>query len=372
MGTAGNILRGLVLAVLIGIAALLVGAGVALFGCASGCGFAEPGASFVRSELGLFGGVEMAFVLGGFLLLGLLITLVPRDPVAVFAALFAIGLAAVSFFYFLPAGEPAEPTEVVVTDPVLPPRPEDTGLIADPVLPERCRDGQFLEGGVCTSCTVERVVTAEPKLRFRSVDTGANWVYAERRLVEAGSGEESVNSYIERLAERSSFCSAEALLVYGSASSDGMRPLNEERARARAANLAEAVRRACTGRSSGLTIYALSLGQSEAPSDVPEDRPVSISVIENLSGEELSSELVLEELEHAVAEGQNPAAILSRRDRFPQPWTGPRGTRDAFDAVPRPERRVRTLVPGAPPSCRTSDGGLDDGTSLRQVPGSRR
>jgi hypothetical protein len=367
MGTAGNILRGLVLAVLIGIAALLVGAGAALFGCASGCSFAEPGAAFMRSELGLFGGLQMAFALGGFLLLGLLITLVPREPVAVFAGLFALSLAAVSFLYFLPPGSsPLAEEAAAAADPVLPPQPEDLGLIADPALPERCAEGDFPLGGICTSCTVERTVSAEPKLRFRSIDTGASWVYAERRLVEAGSGEESVDAYIGRLAERLDFCRAEALLVYGSASSDGERPLNEERARARAANLAEAVRKGCTGRSDGLTIYALSLGQSEAPADVPEDRPVSISVIENIGGETLTAELVLDELGHAVAEGQVPASILSRRERFPQPWTGPKGRRDPFEAEPRPTRRVRVLAPSAPASCRTDNGGLDGASLLRQ------
>jgi hypothetical protein len=366
MGTAGNILRGLVLAIVIGAGAVVVGGAAALFGCAGGCSFAEPGAAFMRSEVAFLGGLTMAFALGGFLLLGLFVALVPRDPVTVLGALFGLGLAAVSFFYFLPPGELVAIEEV--GDPVLPPLPEEEaiGLIADPA-PLSCAAGTFEQGGTCAPCTIEQTVPAAASLRFRAVPTGASWVYADRRMVEAGGRELSIDDYTEELAGRTDLCDADALLVYGSASSDGERPVNEARAQARASNLGEAVRAACTGRSSGLTIYALSLGQSEAPMDVPEDRFVSISAIDILTDDQVTADMVLEELSYAVEEGQGVAPILSRRERFPRPWTGPRGTASSFRAVPRPTERTEILAPGAPASCRTDASfGLDEGPGLRQ------
>jgi hypothetical protein len=376
MGTAGNILRGFVLAVVLGAGAVIIGGAAALFGCAGGCAFAEGGARFVDEEVAFLAGLPMAFVLGGFLILGLFVSLVPRDPVSVLAALFGIGVALVSFFYFLPDTDPGL-DEALRSDPVLPPRPQlqaqagdvDDGgearLTAEPAL--SCPSDSFDLNGGCVPCFVEKTVTAEPRLRFSAVPTEASWVYADRRLVQIDGRELSVDAYLSTLADRTDLCRAEALVVYGSASSDGARPLNEERARARASNLAEAVRAACTGRSSGLVIYALSLGQSEAPSDVPEDRSVSISTIEILTDEEVTADMVLEELSYAVGEGQEVAPILTRRERFPRPWTGPLGTNSSFRAADRPMRTAEVLAPGAPASCRTNGAsGLDAGPALRQ------
>lgn len=362
MGIIGGILKAIILAAIIALVAAVAGALAGMFLCADGaCAWAETPTSIMRTPAPVFGGLSMAMVLGALLTLGLVIVLTPSDAVTSLATIFALLIAVVAFFTFIPAVEvieeeepEAEPVEAV----------SETLAVAEPIT---CGDGSYLEGGACQSCFETRSVPAPARLSFDPVATDAYWEYAKAKTVVLDGRETSLATFAEDLADSSTMCLSTALLVYGSASSDGTRDVNEARAKARAQNLAEAIRDACTGSSDGLKIFALSLGQSEFTTDVPEDRPVSVSMIDSLDGSDPDASLVLEELSYALGEGASFAPILSRRDRFPRPWQGPAGLSATIEARLRPTNRRQVLRAGAPASCRVSDRlGLDEGPSLRQ------
>ncbi|NNU14816.1 hypothetical protein HK107_00585 [Parvularcula sp. ZS-1/3] len=363
MGLIGNILRGIVLAVIIAVIAGLGGAMAAKFLCANGCAWAVPPADLVAQPApGAGGGLTMAMLFGGLSALGLAIALIPQESVKSLATVFTAAIAFLAFLVWLPRAEAeAEPEP----EPIL----EEPEVEPDPVAQvASCSTGEFQRAGNCVPCYVTDTVEEPAKLAFESIDTGAYWQYAkDDRVMMSGSGR-TVGSAASYLASDTALCSAEALLVYGSASADGSRERNVRRARDRAENLAEAIRRACTGRASGLRIYALSLGQSEAPEDVPEDRALAVSLIQKLDTDaELSGSLILDELGYAVASGGLNAPLIERRERFPRPWAGPNGNSSALDVRARPMTSVRRLADGAPASC-TADRqqGLDPRTSLRQ------
>lgn len=372
MGAIGSILRGLVLALVVGAVVAIVGALASLFGCASGCSWANPGSDLVSAPAPGLPNVLMAVLLGGLLTLGLAIVLVPRDSVKGLAAIFALLIGADSFLYWLPRPSiDVEPTPAVAnsgTENVVRSQPSEATSEPEPI---RCRTGSFADGSSCVPCETEEVVAVEPALSFEAIETDAFWQYAkDARVVSAGSGRElTLRQLAENLAQDTAICDARALLVYGSASSDGERDLNVARAQARASNLADAISQACTGRSNGLTIFALSLGQSEATEDVPEDRLVGISAMSAAPGVDFESSVIFDELGYAISEGQLVAPLLDRRDRFPNPWQGPSGTIQGIEVKSRPMRTVISKTPGAPLSCEAPEltpASLDGAPFLRQ------
>lgn len=360
MGLIGNILRGTVLAIIIAVIAGLGGAMAAKFLCANGCAWAVPPADLVAQPApGVGGGLTMAMLFGGLSALGLAIALIPEESVKSLATVFTAAIAFLAFLVWLPRAEAEPEPAPAIEQPEV--EPEPVPQVAS------CSAGEFQRADNCVPCYVTETLVEPAKLAFASINTGAYWQYAkDDRVMMSGNGR-SVGSAAATLASQTALCRAEALLVYGSASADGSRERNVRRARDRAENLADAIQKACADRADGLRIYALSLGQSEATEDVPEDRALAISMIARVDDDaELSGSLILDELGYAVASGLN-APLIERRERFPRPWAGPNGNSSALDVRARPMTSVRRLAVGAPASC-TADRqqGLDPRTSLRQ------
>jgi hypothetical protein len=219
-----------------------------------------------------------------------------------------------------------------------------------------CGPQSFADNGVCAPCFVEVAEEADPLLLFEPVPTSAYWVYANEGFVEIDGQRETLARFVPSLAIYASLCESEALLVLGSASADGERRRNEERALTRATNLAGALRRACPR---GPQVFALSLGQSAAAQDDPADRPISIVRISSLDGQSVTVPLVLEELGYVLADGGPAPELLSRRSRFPQPYSDSEGGEAALQVTKRPRRTVEVLAEGAPASCTAGDLGVD-------------
>lgn len=217
-----------------------------------------------------------------------------------------------------------------------------------------CPQGHFAKDGACFSCMVEELPPA-PALSFETADLGAAWRYASDRAVvplsfigRIGAEPEPVEDMpLARMVEsRAGLCSADAALVIGSASSDGPQDRNEARARRRAQGLAREVERFCPG----LTVYAVSLGQSRAARDSAADRALTVlAVNRDEPGAPLGGEAVLD----ALVRGSPPdGPLLSRLDQFGEAWTWVKG--GSGEIVPGARvREERRLVPreGAPPSC---------------------
>lgn len=373
----GSLLRAVVLAVVVAAIAGLGGALATLTLCAEGCAWANDAADIVNARApGL--PLDMATLMGALVLVGLVVVLTPRDPVLSLAAIFAALIAAIAFLVWLPRPEPSQPVPAPRTAPE--PRPEPPLARA-----LSCPEGSFPRDGRCMPCFVTQTERAEPRLRFDALKTDAYWQYARADRVMVGGKAVTIDAMINDVVGREGLCQAPALIVYGSASADGARDRNIIRARQRAENLAEALRRRCARVNPSIDIYALSLGQSEAAEDLPEDRAISIARIEPLTvaPSELTGALILDELGYALGEGSASVPLLERRDRFPRPWDGPSGTASAVQIKPRPARTVEVLAADAPASCRgeidadpldlpgntTStfdEGGLDPRMSLRQ------
>lgn len=372
MGALGSLLRAIVLALVFGAVVAIVGALAALFGCAEACRWAEPASEIVSAPAPGLEDIPFALLVGGLLVVGLAISFIPRDPVMFLAAIFSALIGVDSFLYWLPrtGAEEIEPP-VTPAEETVPTEPE-----AEPetlVQPETlsCPLGSFAENGACVPCETEEVIIDAPQVTFEEVDTGASWKYArDNQVVTTNGGATlSLDDFAEDLALRTEVCDASSLLVYGSASSDGARALNVARAQSRADNLADALKDACTGRSDGLTIFVLSLGQSEAPVDVAEDRLVGISIMNSPLGDDLDGPVILDELGYAIAEGARVAPLLDRRSRFPNPWQGPSGTVQGIEVKDRPSRVLTVAAPGAPASCEAPEvepTALDGAPFLRQ------
>lgn len=366
MGAIGSLLKGIILALIV-TAIVWIGALIALnFFCPLGCKALMPYSELVQRPAPMVGeSLTMAMLLIGILFLGLVIVLSPREMVFslgfVFAALIGLVVFLDNMTPTLEAHSPEPEPEPAVTETIPPEAQSELPILA----PVQCAPDEFNADGVCRKCMVAQTVTKPAKLGFVPIETGAYWEYARDATVVADGQLRSVDRFVASLAEDENFCAAEALLVYGSASSDGARELNDARARSRAENLADAARAACGA--SAPRIYALSLGQSEADRDVDEDRPVSITAITKSNGFELTGELILDELGYELAEGRAASPLLARRERFPRPWSGPNGGSSALEIRARPVETVMVPAPGAPENCGAPDLlGLDGRPPLRQ------
>jgi hypothetical protein len=241
--------------------------------------------------------------------------------------------------------------------PSLPDEIVSAGPTVEEALAQRepdCPNGHFAKNGACMSCMVEEVPPA-PALSFRTADLGAAWRYASDRSVvplsfigRIGADPEPVEDMpLARMVSSSAgLCEADAALVLGSASSDGPADRNEARAKRRADSLAGEVEALCPG----LTVYAVSLGQSRASRDSAADRALTVLAVNREEpGAPLDGQAVLDAL---LRGGPPEGPLTSRLDRFGESWTWVRGGSGEIVPGARPldERR---LVPrdGAPPSC---------------------
>lgn len=242
---------------------------------------------------------------------------------------------------------------------------------ASPARLERpeCPAGNFWNGEGCSPCTVAKTEAAAPALRFVPARVEAAWDYADNRHVTAfgrSGGPLPVGALgFDELAARAEaaadsveatrgLCAADAVLVLGSASSDGPLARNLDRAQQRADALAEEVSLACGGKT---PVYAISLGQSDAGDDEPTDRLVTVLGIEAVPGEAVSPSLIEAELGHALAEGGVESPLLARAGHFPlSRWSWVRGANGPVGISPaaRPVETVRRLRPDAPDSCRAA------------------
>ncbi|MEO1656941.1 MAG: hypothetical protein AAFR65_04400 [Pseudomonadota bacterium] len=374
MNLIGSIVRGLIWAILITAVAGLVGAVAAVFGCEDGgCQAFVPFAELMMEPApGLSGSVPTVAVLGGILFFGLFIVLTPRDPVSILAFVFAVLIGVLGFLLGLPRSALVEPA----LDPIVEPEviPEEVLPAVDPVpdMPPEpvCAAGEFYDGVACTPCEKTTLEQAKASLSFEAIETRAYWTYARAGMVNVDGQNVSTTSFVADLAIDENLCDAPAVLVLGSASSDGERVRNEKRARDRANNLADAVRSAC---GEDANVMAMSLGQSEAEVDAAVDRSVTIVKLNPLGGEALTPELLYSELGHALANGEPSSPLIERRPVFTKPWIGAKGEALSIEVKNRPMVRSTSLVSGAPASCQVGDltelevsEGLDQSSTIPQ------
>lgn len=374
MSLIGSIVRGLIWAVLITAVAALVGAVAAVFGCeGGGCQTFVPFAELMMEPApGLNGSVPTVVVLGGILFFGLFIVLTPRDPVSILAFIFALLIGVLGFLLGLPRSALVEPEveTIVVPEPI----PEEVAPVVDPI-PEMppdpvCAAGEFYDGVACMPCEKTTLEQAKASLSFEAVETRAYWTYARAGMVSVDGQNITTKSFVADLAMDEGLCDAPAILVLGSASSDGERARNEKRAQDRANNLADAVRAAC---GDDANVMAISLGQSEAEVDAAVDRSVTIVKLNPAAGAALTPELLYSELGHALASGEPSSPLIERRPVFTKPWIGAKGEALSIEVKSRPMVRTSSLVAGAPDSCLLGDltefevsEGLDQSSTIPQ------
>lgn len=358
--------RGLVIAVVLAVFALFAGVIAAGVLCGDG------GCAAARGIADALGGDGAPFTISGtpmeigaaLLTFGLIVTLLPREPVIPLTVIFAVLLLADGFLMALkppssvsrPEVAQIEEEPAVIPDPstALPRTTPAPQRAASQESTDRCPSGQFRDDGACVPCEIEQQTAADPALQFVPVNTRAHWVYASDRLVSRRGAKVSPVDLMRELARDRALCDAPGLLVFGSASSDGERDRNKRRAARRAQALAKAASSVC---GESVQTFALSLGQSRARQDVEEDRPVSIIKVYPLTDAEITGETILRELGYELAEGDAAVPLLSRRDRFPEPWTDDEGGRADLSLEPRPQVTEIVEAFGAPASCRGESNG---------------
>jgi len=368
MDMARGIGKGTLIGGVLGLIMLLGGVLSAGFICG-----AEDSCSAARSLADVIGWDSRPFQVTGTALefmaallgLGLAVTMMPRQPVRWLGAVF---MALMAGDGFLMALEPA-PTPVVEAEKPTPlPEEIPDELLAEETQRPACRSGTFrpeTSSAIdCLPCTVEQQSTKPAALSLIPMRTEAHWVYASDQRVETSTGSMTTAALVQGLADEQGLCDAPAILVFGSASSDGPADRNRRRARSRADRLASAVAEVC---GSGVATYALSLGQSQHDEDDEADRPVSLTQVYPLGDAPVSGELVLQELGYALAEQEEAFPLLARRNRFPQPWTAGDDDPAQLDAVARPQVTEVVRDPQAPASCTLGGAeGLDEMALLRQ------
>ena len=257
-----------------------------------------------------------------------------------------------------------EPTFAPETDPEpdmvpdIDPEPMNEELAfspAEPAIPQ-CPEGNFWNGEGCSACSVTRSVAATPKLAFHPARTQATWGYAaaDSFSTASGGGEQPIldfSLHTELAPDAGPLCTNDAVLVIGSASSDGPLERNLDRARIRAEQLASQVDGACNGQ---VDVFAISLGQSTAERDNFKDRALTVIGLDSLGAEPVTQALIETELGYLIKEGDHSSALLSRASYFPQAdWSWVEGGTGRVRPASgqRPVETVTELRPGAPASC---------------------
>lgn len=306
--------------------------------------FLAPVAGVLQADVPLTGGA-LSWAMAGLIAssVGLFVALIttPRRK-----GLALISLLALVFFALMLAGWGRAPlAEDRFDEPDLPAATADVVEVVEPA-PLICSAEQFALDGVCAPCLVSREVRSGPALVFVPVRTDAAWGYAEDDAVaSAGAG----TMPLGRLnVGGDALCVADAALVLGSASSDGPAGRNIARAERRAKRLADEMGRRCPG----LPIYAATLGQSAARTDLSTDRAVTVLAV---TAEEttVSPRAVELELGHALATGLGGAPLLTRLHHFSDEWVWVAGGQGRFrpDAIARPTTIVELPHNDAPARC---------------------
>lgn len=251
----------------------------------------------------------------------------------------------------VPVEVPAAPAVAPKVEPIVPVKSEA------PLVPE-CPPGNFWNGEGCLSCTIAQSVPAPAKIFFSPLAFEAAWKYADDRKLVGGQR----TFYVDDLAAGGgvsagglAVCASTAVLVVGSASSDGPKARNLARAARRATRLADHVAQACPG---DPAIFAISVGQSGAAVDTALDRAVTVMGLDTADGAPIDAALLAEELGYAVYSDTHGAALLSRHTHFnaadwqwvrggpPTPAPGP-----MVAPAPRPYEMVDRLRDDAPETC---------------------
>lgn len=253
----------------------------------------------------------------------------------------------------LPEPEPEpEPEPIILPDP----EPEPEPVEQEPI---NCPEANFWNGSGCMSCTTPESVPEAPSVFFSPLRFEAAWGYAKDNTFyhfADSSGKEStrINDLViegKVSAGGQAVCASQAILVVGSASSDGPLARNKARAKRRATRLAEHVVASCPNKPE---IFAISLGQSRAEQDMPEDRALTIIALDTADGMKIDREMVERELGYALYGDSHGSELLSRYSAFPQTdWSWVRGGDGAINVAisPRPYVTIERLREGAPESC---------------------
>ncbi len=246
---------------------------------------------------------------------------------------------------------PAAPDPLPEPEPEPTPEPEP-----QPVSDPACPPGNFWNGEGCISCTVPKTEPTPAAVFFSPLAFEASWQYADDRhfvMADATARHSMKDLVVDGgvSAGGQAVCASGAILVIGSASSDGPRARNLERAARRAARLRDRVAEACPANEA---IFALTLGQSIAPADEAGDRAVTVIGLDTPDGTPVTRALVAQELAHVLHSQTHGAALLGRHEFFPQSdWQWLNGERQPANIAPaaRPFQTVDRLRDDAPAEC---------------------
>ncbi|MEM9421137.1 MAG: hypothetical protein AAF986_01305 [Pseudomonadota bacterium] len=250
-----------------------------------------------------------------------------------------------------PVAPPPPPVSTLTEEPASLPVAEP-----EPVPDPECPAGLFWNGEGCVSCTVARTEPKPASLYFSPLAFEATWQYADdRHYVTADKADRyAVTDLVVDggvSAGGQAVCASGAILVIGSASSDGPRARNLARAARRAKRLADRVGDACPANDA---IFALSLGQSLAPTDEAGDRAVTVIGLDTPQGQPVTQSMLAEELSHVLHSQTHGAPLLTRYQHFPQDdweWVGKAKTPANIVPAERPFHTVDRLRDDAPEQC---------------------
>lgn len=333
---------GAILAAGLGAAAVAIGRLGAMTSCGGPCPQLEGATALAQTPIGgspVTAGIAAAVALGV-----LLWPAISSRPLRLGTGI--VSLVGLGFIGALLARAPS---------PASPPPAEapaaDTPTAALPA----CPDGTFRSGEACAPCTETMSVPEAAGLFFAPMQFEATWKYAnDRAIVRGAAGEAPVDDLtIEGNVSPGgqAVCASGAILVVGSASSDGPLARNEARAAARAARLASHVAKSCA---KAPPVFALSFGQSRAAADAADDRALTIIGLDTPDGTPVTAALIERELGYVLDSGVHGSALLARHANFPAAgwrWVkGGQGT-PTVTIAPRPFSRVDMLRDDAPPSC---------------------
>lgn len=257
----------------------------------------------------------------------------------------------------LPAADDAD--EATDVDPVVPaPEAQSLTLAPEPETPDpSCDDGAFWNGTSCVSCTVTERVPAPPAVTFDPVKFGAAWAYAKDSRFVPISGENGVRSIDDLVIDGNvavgakAVCASAAVLVVGSASSDGPLARNRARSIRRARRLADHIDKNCPD---DTAVFAISLGQSVRDTDLPGDRALAVIGLSAPEGGRITPALIERELGYLLNARSIDVPQLKDYKQFPQAgWQWVRGSSGVPAIIPaaRPFVDQDTPRDGAPRRC---------------------
>ncbi|ADM09924.1 hypothetical protein PB2503_09354 [Parvularcula bermudensis HTCC2503] len=370
---------GLILAA--GLAALLFLSGQSLGGhlCDGVCSVATPLRDVLSGDLPgghSWGQGRLTWValpaIGLTLLLGLAITWRPRAYLSAFlfsVLLFLLGMimSGVSPAALDPRldrqgkvsgqGEETQPPRPPAAPPTPNATPDLTPSIVTTEAPPACETGSFWSGDECLSCFVEITQPKPAAVILSPLPFGSAWEYADDSHFVSLSAPDAERPLTDLVIEGQvayggqAACASRALLVIGSASSDGPDARNIARAARRAIRLGEEVTAHCAG---SVQLFSATIGQSEAEKDTEIDRALTVIAIDTPDGQPISAEMIETELSYAMADGSLESPLLARLSYFPRAeWQWMQGANGPLSLTPRarPLEKVKQRRAGAPAQC---------------------